>query len=59
MLFLSALSSLFQTRAMHPGYVSAASAIAAKSRRCAVPSGRVTTRAKSRAVFHLSLRRDF
>jgi len=32
---------------MHPGYVSGISAIAAKSRRCAVPSGRVTTRAKN------------
>jgi len=31
---------------MHPGYVSAAFAIAAKSRRCAVPSARVTTREK-------------
>jgi hypothetical protein len=33
--------------------------IAAKSRRCAVSSVRVSTRAKKRAVFHLSLRRYF
>jgi len=44
---------------MHPGSVSVATVIAAKSRRCAVPFARVTTRAKRRAVFHLSRRRDF
>ena len=50
---------LFKTCAMHPGYVSETFAIAAKSRRYAVPFGRFTTRANTRAVFHLSLRRDF
>ena len=50
---------LLKTGAMQNGYVSAAFAIAAKSRRCAVPFGRVTTRANKRAVFHLSLQRDF
>src|SRR5688572_29570819 len=41
------------------GYVSANEVTAAKSRRCAVPCTRVTTRAKRLAVFHLSLRQDF
>ena len=50
---------LFKTCAMHPGYVSETFAIAAKSRRYAVPFARVTTRANKRAVFHLFLRRDF
>jgi len=39
---------------MHPGSVSEIPAIAAKSRRCAVPSGRVTTRAKKAARFSTS-----
>jgi len=34
-------SRVFQTCAMHPGHVSGTSVIAAKSHRCAVPSGRV------------------
>jgi hypothetical protein len=41
-------------RAPLAGYVSSAVVIAAKPRRCAVPFVRVTTRAKRRAVFHLS-----
>ncbi|WP_413529683.1 hypothetical protein [Rahnella inusitata] len=45
-LFPSALPTLFHTRAMHTCYVSATTVIAAKSRRCAVPFARVTTRAK-------------
>ncbi|MGV8927774.1 MAG: hypothetical protein ACOH2G_19145 [Ewingella sp.] len=39
----------------HNGRVSGISVIAAKCRRVAVPSLRVTTRAKRRAVFHLLL----
>jgi len=38
----------------HNGRISVTAVIAAKSRRVAVPSVRVTTRAKRRAVFHLS-----
>ena len=41
-------------RAPLAGYVSDDEVIVAKSRRCAVPSVRVTTRVKKRAVFHLS-----
>ncbi len=47
--------AFFQTCAMHPGHVSGTSVIAAKSRRCAVPSGRVQPAQKGRAVFHLFL----
>jgi hypothetical protein len=53
-LFPSALPSLFYCALPLAGYVSGNTVIAAKSRRCAVPSVRVTTRANYRAVFHLS-----
>jgi len=53
-LSLSWISPRFLLPASLAGYVSGSDAIAAKFRRCAVPSVRATTRAKRRTVLRLS-----